>query len=722
MRIYLLVFIFFVQNVFSQTINHWETAIFPSDTWRYRANTSQPPNDWYLPSFDHSIWPSGSGGFGYGDDDDATIIQNCISVSIRKTFNVVNASEIAMAVLSVDYDDAFIAWLNGVEIARSEGLKDLKAAWDRPSIVNHEASMYLGGYPTDYLINSDSLTKALKEGVNVLAIEAHNTSTSSSDLSIIPYLSFGITTGNKYFRPTPDWFNPPITSLNSNLPIVIIDTQGQTVQSDNEIVAKMKVVDKQVLPNSITDNEYTYNGYIHFEYRGQSSLWNDWPKKSYNVELIDELGQNIDSALMGMPRGNDWALYGPYNDKSLIRNALAYEIGRRMGRYAPRTAFCELLVNNQYLGLYLLIEKIRRDKDRVDIAKLKEDEISGDDLTGGYIIKIDKGDFDEFGWQSPYTTNGKPISFLWHYPKPERIQPAQKSYIKNYVTTFENTLSSSYWNDYFLGYYRYIDLESAADYFLVNEFTKNIDAYRISTFLYKDKDSKGGKLSFGPIWDYDLSFGNANYYDGDSPEGWIYKSISPDDYFQPPFWWAKFTTDDRFNNLVRCRWEKLKQDGLFTPNGINSIIDSMTTLISDARIRNFNTFNSIGIWVWPNAFVGNTYEEEINYLKTFATNRIKWLDTYLPGVCTDDKDTILVSAIPNPFTAYFDLRVILPKKGDITIKLTSISGNTILQINKHVEETSFVYRIQNQNLQKGIYILTVYLNGKYLGAVKLIKA
>lgn len=710
-----------VQSAYSQTINHWETAIFASDTWHYRVNENPTPTGWTLHSFDDSQWPQGPGGFGYGDNDDATVVPNCISVSIRTTFLVSDVDEIAMAVLSVDYDDAFIAWINGVEVARSAGLQGVTVNWDTPSSENREAMMYTGGNPTDFLVKKDVLSSALRSGLNVLAIEVHNTGIGSSDLSIIPYLSFGLTVNNTYFRPTPEWFNPPVTSLSSNLPIVITETHGQSVQSDYEIVATMKVIDNQTKFNSITDNEFTYNGAIHFEYRGQSSLWNNWPKKSYNVELIKADGENIDSALMGMPAGNDWALYGPYNDKSLIRNALAYEIGRRMGRYAPRTTFCELVLNEQYEGLYLLIEKIRRDKNRANIAKLKQTHITGDDLTGGYIVKLDKGDFDEFGWSSPYTQNGKPINYLWHYPKPENIPPVQKNYNLNYITTLKNTLNSSFWNDPFLGYYRYINLKSAVDYFLVNEFTKNIDAYRISKFLYKDKDSKGGKLTLGPIWDCDLSFGNANYYCGDSPQGWVYKSIGADDYYQPPFWWDKFTTDDKFNNMARCRWEGLENNGLFTRSGIHAIIDSMVAHIHNARIRNYNTYNSLGIWVWPNAFVGSTYEQEVYYLKNFVSGRLLWLDANLPGVCKHETNPIMLSAIPNPFTEYFDLRVILPTTGQVSLKLTSISGFEVWQTKEQVSTLSFVYRYQAQKLQNGIYILNAYLNGKYLGAIKVIK-
>ncbi len=708
-------------SVLSQSINHWETVVFADDFWRYRANDSTSPTGWFLPEFDDSFWPPGQGGFGYGDNDDTSIVQPCISVSIRTEFTITNSNDLIMAVLHVDYDDAFIAWLNGVEIARSAGLNSIDVLWNTPSSESREAQMYLGGLPNSYVIEEERLRNIIRNGTNVLAIEVHNTSSISSDLSIIPYLSFAVGSSQSYFRSTPDWFVPPVINLTSNLPIIIIDTKGQTILKDSEIIASMRVVDCSDAPNAATDTVFPYNGFIHIEYHGQSSYWNDWPKKSYNVELINSNEENIDSALLGMPPGNDWVLYGPYNDKSLIRNALAYNLGRKMARYAPRTAFCELIINDRYAGIYLLIEKIRRDKHRVNIAKLESNETTGDDLTGGYIVKIDKGEFYEFGWTSPYSPPGKSVNFLWHYPKPQSIVPAQKNYIKNYITSFENTLNSSFWNDPFIGYYRYIDIASAVDYFIINEFTKNIDAYRISAYLYKDKDSKGGRLTFGPMWDYDLSFGNANYYGGDTPQGWVFKSISPDDYFPVPFWWEKFTNDCKFNDMVRCRWEELKKDGWFSQSGIYASIDSMTGYINDARIRNSNSFNALGIWVWPNAFVGSTYEQEVNYLKQFVANRILWLDNYLPGVCREQKPELFLSAIPNPFTNYFDIRIILPSPGSIRIALTSITGQMVWIMERYSDLSAFAYRIDASNLNKGVYVLSVYLNGGYLGALKLIK-
>ncbi len=136
-----------IENGFSQSVNHWETAVFSENQWRYRVNESASPNGWNTVGFNDSGWLLGNGGFGYGDNDDITVTSNCLSVSVRKVFTITNKNDIAAALLHVDYDDAFIAWINGVEIARSSGLSGANVQWDTPSNTDREAVMYSGGTP-----------------------------------------------------------------------------------------------------------------------------------------------------------------------------------------------------------------------------------------------------------------------------------------------------------------------------------------------------------------------------------------------------------------------------------------------------------------------------------------------------------------------------------------------------------------------------------------------
>ncbi|MBK7174019.1 MAG: CotH kinase family protein [Bacteroidales bacterium] len=186
-------------------LNHWETAIFADESWKYFIGTENPPFNWKENNFPAAGWLEGPGGIGYGDGDDGTVIPPTISVYMRKTFLVPDKSAISYCVLHMDYDDGFVAYLNGFEIARSN-LTGIPPAFDEITTSDHEAQMYQGGIPEVYLVDSLLLNAILVDGQNVLAIQTHNSGALSSDLSSIPFLSFGIKNSNSYFQPTPAWF------------------------------------------------------------------------------------------------------------------------------------------------------------------------------------------------------------------------------------------------------------------------------------------------------------------------------------------------------------------------------------------------------------------------------------------------------------------------------------------------------------------------------------
>jgi hypothetical protein len=168
----------------------------------------------------------------------------------------------------------------------------------------------------------------------------------------------------------------------SNLPLILINTDGQSIKDEERIPAHMGIINNpNGQRNFLTDRYTDYDGRISIELRGSSSTMYD--KKSYGFETQDADGENNNVSLLGMPEENDWVLYGPYSDKTLLRNTLPFYIARELGQYASRTAYCELFINDEYLGLYVLMEKVKRDKNRVDIARLKPDDIAGDELTGG---------------------------------------------------------------------------------------------------------------------------------------------------------------------------------------------------------------------------------------------------------------------------------------------------------------------------------------------------
>ncbi|HJM94959.1 MAG TPA: CotH kinase family protein, partial [Candidatus Marinimicrobia bacterium] len=385
--------------------------------------------------------------------------------------------------------------------------------------MDHEALLYSGGYPESYTLDSMELASIITAGENVLAVQVHNVGLSSSDMSSNFFLSFGIADESTYYGSPPDWFQQPFVFTESNLPIVTLDTEGQEILDAPRITVHMGIIDNGSGINHITDPLNGYDGQISIEIRGSSSQM--FPKKQYALETQDIDGENLNVSILGMPEENDWILHAPYSDKSLIRNFLAYELARDMGRYASRTRFCELVINGDYKGLYIFMEKTKRDNNRVDISKLEPDETTGDDLTGGYILKVDKwdGDNNDGWWSDPPLPEYEGVWYQYHYPKPEDIVEEQRNYIINYITDFEALIASSSYNDPAAGYYDQVDLGSFIDVSLMSEISKNVDAYRLSAFMYKDKDSDDDRLIMGPIWDYNLAFGNADYYGGWDPTG-----------------------------------------------------------------------------------------------------------------------------------------------------------------------------------------------------------
>ena len=402
---------------------------------------------------------------------------------------------------------------------------------------------------------------------------------------------------------------------------------------NKEIVDEPKISSKMIITK---DSMILYDGNIGIEYRGSSSQLFD--KKSYGFETWDEENEDMDYPLLGFPEEEDWIFYGPYSDKTLLRNKLIYDLSNQIGRYASRTKFCELTINNQYMGVYVFMEKLKRDKNRIAIKKLENDDLDSINISGGYIIKIDKSD-DENGEQvyndfNAFISNYKPnyatyqsIWFNYEYPKPKDIYNEQKQYIQNYFDNFEKALSGINFKDSLSGYRKYIDVESFIDFFILNELSNNLDGYRLSTYLHKNRNEK---LKIGPIWDFNLSFGNGNYCNGDKYDTWTYKfnETCSDDFWLIPFWWEKLLEDPYFVNKLKERWNELRKKELSDENIFQMIQNYISILKNEsgAVYRNYSKWNVIGKYLWPNNYVGNSYESEIDYLIKWIAKRNNWLD------------------------------------------------------------------------------------------------
>ncbi len=508
----------------------------------------------------------------------------------------------------------------------------------------------------------------------------------------------------------------------SNLPLIKINTNGSPITDTSKVTAWMQIVDNGLgIRNYSTDSANGYNGYIGIDLRGKSSL--GFAQKQYNVETRDSLGNNNNVSILGMPVENDWVLYGAYNDKTLMRNALTYSLGRDLGHYASRGKYCEVVINGEYKGVYTMFEKVKRDNNRVSIAGLTAIDTSGAELTGGYICSIDWVDND--GWNSNYPAdptnpvNGT-VFYQYLYPKDDAILPQQKTYIQQYVDSFETALLSTNFGDPLTGWRRYADEQSFIDYFIMNEISKNVDGYRLSTFFHKEKITDGGKIKMGPLWDYNLAWHNADYCGNQNFGGWAYELTNYCSW-DFPFWWRRLDEDSTFQNNVRCRWDYLRTNVLDTTYIFN-YIDSVAFLLDESQQRQFFTYPVLGVYLWPNPSpIATTYAGEILNLKNWIKLRVGFMDASLPGTCISTSINELADAFnfaisPNPASTYLEVLFGQARSGKIII-YNSI-GEKIIDV--PVLKTDKI-QLDISSFPKGVYIVSYFGRDGNFKSEKLVK-
>jgi hypothetical protein len=694
MRIFysLLLFVFSSFVISAQT--HWESMVKETVVWRYLAANSEPSGDWYKSGFNDSGWKTGQGGIGYGDNDDNTVLTPPVhSLYMRYSVSLPDVSIIKDLLLDIDYDDAFILYINGVECARSSNIVGDFPPYNARPTTHREAQMYQGGSPERHVLNPSSLQR----GLNTFALHILNDGPNSSDMSARVWVHANINYPSMLYGPPPAWFEEPLDFTVSHLPLIMIDTDGQTITQDDKVMALMRVVNNREGLNSINDSFYEYEGMVGIKIRGFTSA--GFPKKGYTVETRYPDGSNLNVPILGMPRENDWVFHGPYSDKSLMRNVLAYHLGNRTGTWSPRTRFFEFYLNGVYNGVYVLTEKIKIDKGRLDLAKIKPDDVTGDQLTGGYILKLDRPETTDVDgkdyWISPYrapTRLQQRVFFIHHHPKGRDLQPVQHAYIRDHMTAFEDVMYSNSYADRETGYRNLVDIISFVDYYIISELSRNLDGYRISTFIHKDRDSRGGKIKMGPYWDYNICFGNANFFSAGRTDGWIIDGMGDGDAYAMPFWWAKFRLDPIFNSLLKRRWTDWRESYINT-SYLNNFIDSCALELGDAVKRNFRTWNVLGRYVWPNNYVGSTYTDELNYLKNWLRDRIIWMDSQIEQLeditsGAENAQVVLFDMIasPNPFIGQLHFKFFLPAAAHVDLVVRNLAGQEIYRYNSRLQE------------------------------------
>jgi len=415
------------------------------------------------------------------------------------------------------------------------------------------------------------------------------------------------------------FFDYSVSNFSSNLPIAVVDTIGKGINESSQTPSFACFIDTATDSRARLTDPPDFVGRAGINIRGKSSA--GFAKKQYHFETWDEFDQDKDVSILGFPSDSDWILQGPYSDKSLMRNFLSYKWSNDIGRYAVRTRFIEMFLNSNggsismsdYIGVYVFMEKIKLGADRIDIAELEPSDNTEPQISGGYIFKKDKADPGETVF---YTSRGLEVRVV--EPRIEDITPEQVDWLNNYLNEFESVLYGSNFMDPVNGYAKYIDVDSFIDHHFIVEITKNIDGFRLSTYMFKDR---GGKINMGPVWDYNLSLGNADYLQGWIPSGWYYSQLGDGDY---P-WWRRLFEDPAFRQRYADRWFEFREN-LLSNNQLLQDVEDTATLLDESQVRNFNRWHILGSYVWPNWFIADTYYEEINWMSGWLEQRLNWMD------------------------------------------------------------------------------------------------
>ena len=396
-------------------------------------------------------------------------------------------------------------------------------------------------------------------------------------------------------------------SFSSDLPIVVVDTLRAGISASGRTPALMHVYDLQEDGRARLDQTPVFQGLSSLKVRGSSTEGR--PKKAFSVEIQDVHGNDRDVSLLGMPEESDWILYAPYNfDRALMRNPLVYELSRSIGRYAVRTRFCEVYVNQRgrplsatsYVGVYVLMEKIKRGQDRVDMDKVLQRHTALPEVSGGYMLKIDRLDPGDSG----FTGGSQALAFV--EPKESEVTSAQRSFLVNYLNNMNRSLRNRDYTAATPAYDRYVDEAAWIDFHILNEFTKNPDGFRLSTYMYLPRD---GRLTFGPVWDFDRTMGCDDDNRAANPAGWsgVHRYG----------WWSQLFRNPNFEQAYIDRWQFLRE-GVFSTENLHAIIDRMAEELSESSERNFQK--------WPLLRSVSAWRTEVRQLKNWVRDRAKWMD------------------------------------------------------------------------------------------------
>lgn len=384
--------------------------------------------------------------------------------------------------------------------------------------------------------------------------------------------------------------------------------QNQLYEVSVTVGSVPKTPEKQAAVLTIRDasGQTLTTSNITIKARGFTSI--DFAKKQYGINLVDEAGKDKKLPLLDMPAAESWVLSAPYNDKSLLRDILTYNVSNKIGRHAPRTRIVSLTMKvggqeAERMGIYVLTEKNDIGPGRIDVPKK-----TGSDTA--FLATFDhRHDGDNVAW------SGRDTDVILEYPSVKNITPAQQA---EFLSAFEDVdqrvtnASGPSWTNIFD---ERLDLDSAVDFFIVQEFARNIDGYRLSSSFYMPPK---GKIFFGPVWDFNIAYGNAAHERGAQYTGWRAR--------EKGVWFGTLMTHPLFCAALKDRWTKLRNDGSLSNDTVYTVIDQHAAIMEPISTENFRKWPSLGRYLWPNPYWLATWDEEKGALKSWVSLRLQWMD------------------------------------------------------------------------------------------------
>jgi hypothetical protein len=421
------------------------------------------------------------------------------------------------------------------------------------------------------------------------------------------------------------------------VPVLWITVGGKAIPRDVKVSGRMKVIaDHDGSHQGLATQAGTLDVPIGIETRGQSSF--NYDQKPFGIEVRDDTGEGVAVPLLGLPPEADFVLHSCFADKSCMRNALTYAVGRELavpaGRWAPRTRYVEVFIDGQYRGLYLLVERIKRDRSRVNIPGPG---VAGTPTVSGYLFS-QEGDGGRPGadFPSPFEPRAK---LVYRYPKADVITPAQKTHLQDSVRALAMTMARE--RPHGEATRKLLDVASVVDYVLVQELANNVDGYWKSWFFTKEPEASGGRFALGPLWDFDIGYGNIMFKKRYCTNNWASSDLGG------PF--GALFKDPEFVQAMRCRWNGLRATGgPLDLARIDAKLAAFEKHMGQAKARDLARWRNIDLWVWPNNFIAGSWADEVKYLRYWLRRRLAWIDQNLPGQCAATPAPGPVELLPPP--------------------------------------------------------------------------